>query len=335
MTDAAMSAPVMKDRRTGLVVFGILELLLAGLCLMEVGFMGLVLVFRDALPQASRSQFTAGMILPTMLFYLALGISFVLLGVGSIRCRRWARSLVHILSAGWLAIGVPVTLFLAFTMPRIMAAVPAQPGMGTDARRGVIFVATAAVTVLFGLLFVVIPGALFLFYRSPHVKATCEARDPHLRWTDTCPAPVLGLALLLGTTGVYGLLTVPTYRTFPLFGIPVEGFPAQAMLALLFGNSIVLGRFIYRMRAWAFWTSVVLSALWVLSGLLSFQRLGLEGLMKLSGQSPDPQAIALLKAMPPEPLFALVAFVMALWAWLYWAAGRAILRTSQGENHEG
>ena len=36
-------------------------------------------------------------------------------------------------------------------------------------------------------IYIVIPGVAVLFYRSPHVKHTCEVRDPVERWTDRCP----------------------------------------------------------------------------------------------------------------------------------------------------
>ena len=42
------------------------------------------------------------------------------------------------------------------------------------------------------ILFIVVPGILVIFYRSPHVLATGQTRHPSPSWTDACPLPVLG-----------------------------------------------------------------------------------------------------------------------------------------------
>ena len=55
---------------------------------------------------------------------------------------------------------------------------------------------------MMGFVFVLLPIAWVLFYRSRHVQATCEARDPVARWTDACPLPVLALRVCL-KKGVY------------------------------------------------------------------------------------------------------------------------------------
>ena len=72
-------------------------------------------------------------------------------------------------------------------------ATPGQPAMPAAAI-GVIMVITC---LMFGFFFIALPAVWIFFYKSRHVKATCEARDPVTRWTDACPLPVLGLCLWL------------------------------------------------------------------------------------------------------------------------------------------
>src|SRR6185369_5783408 len=87
--------PDFKDRRTGLLVFGILEILLGGLCLLLIGFMALG---QAMLSRTSPGAVNSQALVPAMVIYLGLAAIFVCLGVGSIRCRRWARALLLILA---------------------------------------------------------------------------------------------------------------------------------------------------------------------------------------------------------------------------------------------
>ncbi len=96
------------------------------------------------------------------------------------------------------------------------------------------------------------PGILVRFYRSPHVKATFEAKDPSLPWTDRVPAPVLALTLLFGFGAVSGLLGV-AYRAFPVFGRILTGIPATLLSSLAVGALCALlawGTYHRRPAAW-------------------------------------------------------------------------------------
>ena len=86
-----------KDRQTGLIVFGILEILLGCLCALLVPLM--------IWGQAMSAQATGGapnfrMAIPGALVYAMLAVALVWLGIGSMRFRRWARALLLILSRG-------------------------------------------------------------------------------------------------------------------------------------------------------------------------------------------------------------------------------------------
>src|SRR4029079_15914317 len=90
-------------------------------------------------------------------------------------------------------------------------------------------VKAVALSVTF-VIYIVIPGIAVLFYRSPHVKHTCDVRDPVARWTDRCPLPVLALCLLQAFSVPVVLLTIPVYgAVFPLAGFVVQGWTARLL----------------------------------------------------------------------------------------------------------
>jgi len=97
-----------KDRRTGLLLFGILWILIGlaqgGMSLLLVG--GTIAGSPGALPMR--------MAAPMALMYLGIGTGFVLLGVGSMMPRRWARALILVLSWMWLITGVLSSRSIAY-----------------------------------------------------------------------------------------------------------------------------------------------------------------------------------------------------------------------------
>src|SRR5262245_58905710 len=183
--------PNFKDRGTGLVGLGIFEILLGLVCVLFAGFM---LLGQAMLARNAGTAMSLRMLAPALLIYLGLAVVFVWLGIGSIQCRGWARALMLIIAWCWLSIGIIAVPFMAVFLPRSLtnatqkgAALP--PGFMI----GIIIFQLLFMSVLL----VALPAALVFFHRSPHVKATCEMRDPVNRWTDACPLPVLGVALML------------------------------------------------------------------------------------------------------------------------------------------
>src|SRR5258707_10310422 len=93
--------PDFKDRGTGLIVFGIFEILIGFFCLLLVGLM----MFLQHLPKPPGTpEMDFRTMIPSFIIYGALAIGFVWLGIGSIQARRWARDLLLVGSAGWLAV---------------------------------------------------------------------------------------------------------------------------------------------------------------------------------------------------------------------------------------
>jgi len=205
-----------RDRRTALLIAGVLEILLGVGAWLIVGLM----VFAASMVTAQGAG-GKGSIIPGIAVYGIAGLFFVILGVGSIRARRWARALWLVVSSFWLISGVFAVAVMAWFMPSALAgAAPAgqQPPPGVQSILWIAILSFVAVFII-GL-----PASLLAFYRSPHVKATCEGAAPEPCWTDGCPLPVLGAALWFASM----TLTLPWMGwvyggLYPFFGHFVRG----------------------------------------------------------------------------------------------------------------
>ena len=237
-----------KDRRAFLIVFGIIEILLGALCALL--FAGLVLIqvlMSDEIAEAAGGQqffYASGLI------YLLAAVFLIWMGIGSILARRWARALMLTVSAIGLVCGVVSFISMCVFMPRFMGGtLPEESGMPHD-------VPTVFLAIMLGVMFCIyifLPGVFVLFYRSPHVKATCEHRDPVVRWTDKCPLPVLAVSILCGFGGASVLLMALFMPVFPFFGTLLTGPLAMVLMGAMAVVSLLLSWGTYRLRPGAWW----------------------------------------------------------------------------------
>ncbi len=201
------AASQLPDRSVWLVVFGVLELLVAlGLVgLAGVATLGAALVRSGAIEGAP--VIDARVLLPSLGFYVLLAAFFVTTGIGTIRKRRWARTLSLAASWLWLATGV-LGFFLWLVMLR---------GVGTlsDSADGSLPDVLASpvlrvfLTSILAAVYVVIPVVFVLFFRSGSVRATVERHDTSVAWTDRVPAPVLSMVVTLVLGAVTCLVVAP------------------------------------------------------------------------------------------------------------------------------
>ncbi len=266
-----------KDRRGALIGFGILVVAIGCISALFAALTGLVAV----VVPASR---TPGLrVLPGVLVYAVLAVVFIWLGIGSIKVRRWARALLLILSWFWLLMGIVSVPLMAVFMPKALAARP--PG-GQPMSAEVVRMFMAGALAMMTVILILLPGLLVLFYRSPHVKATCEARDPVARWTDACPLPVLALSLMLAFGAVSMLImAVPYHGVVPLFGRLVHGLPGGAILiamAALWGYG---ARATYRLDPRGWWIVVIAFGVWTVSAILTFARVDPLEMYRMMGYS--------------------------------------------------
>jgi hypothetical protein len=272
--------PVFKDRRTGLIIYGIFEIIAGALCALMIPLMFL----GQALGQARMGTAPPyRQMLPGVLVYAMLAVLLVVLGIGSIQARRWARALGLILGWSWLLTGSIGLIVYAFVLPKVLATVSVGgPAMPPVAKLVILVVGLAFSAVLM----VLIPLAVVLFYRSPHVRATCETRDPTIRWTDKCPLPVLGLSLWLVAGGAFMLVMPLAYSgAAAFFGVLISGIAGSMFylcLAICFG---FLARGIYRQDLVAWWLLLGVVMLASISNLLTFSRVDPGEFYRLMGYS--------------------------------------------------
>lgn len=282
---AGTDRPAHRDRRAGLVAFGIVQILLGVLAgLAALVSLAAVLLFQvlhlPAPPGAAPAMAGDALLLRQGLFntgaYAVLAVGCVWLGIGSILARRWARALTLAAAWTWLVAGVPGLAVVVLMRDALCADMPpAPPGV----RLAILIVAG----LISGLLLVLLPAACLLFYGSRHVRATCELRNPRPAWTDACPIPVLVLLLCLGMQFMaQGWLAF--YRcAVPCFGRVVSGAPGAALLTVAALLLVQAAWGCFRLQRWGWWLAFGLVALTGAAWGMTLARLGMFGYYGAAG----------------------------------------------------
>jgi hypothetical protein len=260
-----------KDRKTGLVVFGILQIIFGGFCALLVPFMILGMIASTVLDNGAATPMRPTMMIPGLLLYVLLAVWFICMGIGSIKARRWARALVLVTSWLWLIGGIGGLIFMLLLMPDMYDQMGESGRVPPGAARIMKYVMIAFMTVLY----VIIPAVLVLFYGSKNVKATCEFRDSRVRWTDKCPLPVLALSLMFGFWVVSLSFTVFYGFVIPFFGFILTGLSGAGvvLLVMLLSGYIAWGTYRLSINAW--WCAVLLTIAWALSTVITFSRVNI------------------------------------------------------------
>jgi len=265
--DPSAQSPEFKDRRVGLILVGILQILLGAFCAMLIPLMALSV----ALGQAGGVAMDARTMIPAILQYALMAVVGIWLGIGSILARRWARALTLVLAWIWLVCGVLGLLFF-LAIAGGMYEQMAQEGKLPPQAIVVMQIVTGG---MLGCVYLFLPGIFILFYRSRHVRATCEFKDPQVRWTDKCPLPVLAVSLLLGF-GAFSTIGVLAYgAVVPWFGTLLSGVGG---LGVMVANTLLLGVLAwgtYKLKRWAWLGTMALIAVWGVSAVVTFSRVSL------------------------------------------------------------
>ncbi|MDZ4859234.1 MAG: hypothetical protein SGI88_09620 [Candidatus Hydrogenedentes bacterium] len=284
MTDAYAIQPVSdyKDRTIGLVVFGIAQCLLGILS----GLVEILLVVGAAVLASSEAGTANGTdmtaMIPGFVMYAIAAVWFISMGVGSILARRWARALTLVSSWIWLVMGIVGTLAFMFFVPALYDDMGAKGQLP----EGAVVLMKVFFMVFMVIVFVLIPGALILFYGSRHVKATCEAKDPKARWTDACPLPVLGLSVWACFIGL-SMLSLGIYRwALPFFGFIVTGWAGALFAMAVMVSFLYVAWGAYRLNIKAWWVAMVAVTLLSVSTVVTFYRHNLMDYYQLMGMSP-------------------------------------------------
>jgi len=285
-TDATLE---FKDRTTGLIIFGVVSVLIGAFCALLVPLMFLSVALSETVAGGgvdARSAWSASAL------YGFMAVTFAWLGIGSIRARRWARELLLSVSWIWLLTGICSLMIGMLVIPAVVRGTGVATGIPPEMTSLIVLVIFGVI----GLLYVVLPGAFVLFYRSPHVAATCRARYPDPQWIDACPRRLLTLMVVWVLLAVSALL-MPAYNFFfPFFGIVLTGAAGAVLWAFVLALCVALAVGTCRRAPWAWWGGMALSLAGTLSSTLVVLRFDLMEIMTLM-KLPEDQ-VAMMDAMP-------------------------------------
>jgi hypothetical protein len=163
---------------------------------------------------------------------------------------------------------------MGFVMPKAFANLPANAANGRPAMPpGAIPGIMVFMFLFLGVFFILLPAIWSFFYKSRHVKATCEARDPVIRWTDACPLPVLGLCLwLLVSVPMMLGMSFMYHGVFPFFGMFLSGLPGSLVYVLAAALWAYCAYLLYKLEVRGWWLTLAAMVVYLVSSGLTFAR---------------------------------------------------------------
>ena len=269
------------DRRTTLLVMGILLIILGVIC-------GCITL---ALPLSVLAPTPPGVTPPRvqdliggLAIYLFVTVAFISLGIGSIKARRWVRPIVLVFSWIWLVFGTVTFIAMCFTMKDVGRQFAATPGMSANSPGFQAGFYGVMITFMLAT-YILLPGVLIICYRGASVQATLEFYDPTPRWTDACPIPVLGLSAILALGAVW-MLVAQAQGIFLLFGFVIAGLAARVVLLITAALFALAARWTYHLRQAGWTLAVAMIIVPAISAIITLLRVPLLEIYRMAGTPP-------------------------------------------------
>lgn len=268
--------PTHTDRGTGLVVFGVAQIILGLLAALMVPLVALGAFMSRLGPGGGTMR--PGQFLSGVATYAFMAAALLALGIGSVQMKRWARALTLVTSWYWLIMGALVTVLLTAVLPVTMrSALSQMKQTGPNAPSPAVSTAVMAVMLTLVIIFiafflVVVPIAFVVFYSRKDVGETCRHRDPVERWTDRTPLPVLFASVVLFTGAIYMLVTGVTTPLFPFFGRYLTGVAGSACFLAMAALDIYLAIALFRLQSAAWWLAVCTLAIRLFSMAFTYAK---------------------------------------------------------------
>ena len=290
-----------RDRSTGLVVFGVFQIILGLLAALMVPLVALGAFMSRLAPGGSMRP---GQFLSGVASYAFIAAASVGLGIGSVQMKRWAQALTLVISWYWLITGVLMTVLLTAMLPVTMRSALAQVQQTAPAApapqisTGVMAVILTLIIIFAAFFLVAVPIAFVVFYSRRDVAETVRYRDPVPRWTDQTPLPVLGASVVLALGALYLLLVGVTNPVFPFFGQYLTGIAGSAGFVATATLDAYLAIALFRLQSSAWWIAAITVPIRLLSLVLTYARADLMQAYSKMGMS-DAQ----LKMLSSNPMF--------------------------------
>jgi len=269
--EEAMQSSEFKDKKTGLIAFGVIQIIFGGFCALAIPLMILGMLVSTISAKSPTPPMSARLMIPGVLFYVILAIWFISMGIGSIKTRRWARAIILVSSWLWLICGISALIVVLLFLPGMYD----QMAQNTQMPRAAVIIMKSVMIGFMTVFYVIIPAVFVFFYGNKNVKATCEFRDHQVRWTDKCPLPVLAVSFLFGLWAV-SMLFMGFYKwTMPFFGFIISGVTGAAVVLFIMLLSAYAAWGTYKLNIKAWWCSFFLIIALVISTAITFSRVNI------------------------------------------------------------
>lgn len=298
-SSADSRATVHREGRHALVVFGVIEILI-GLTLAAMAPLSILAGF-------FATSVDLWVVVPSVVLYCAMASAFIALGVGVIRARQWARALSLSLGWVWLLTGISTLVFVWLFTPTLWSDLARSSGLSRTAAEWL----DIGINVFLIVVYVLLPGAFVLFFRSPRTVAACRRHDPNPGWAGRCPQRLLALAVAYALGGL-SVLAMPAYGfVFPLFGSLLSGLAGAVLWTgvLLLAGVLTWGT--CRRRVWAWRLAVIATVAAAASCAVTFAVVTPESVFAATGL-PVEQRFLIDDFWPSAPWIH-VTFWLAVW----------------------
>jgi hypothetical protein len=293
-----------KSQRGWLIAFGVIEILIGCVFLLMILFSGIVFLGHMGTMMPPSPISPLAMMVFAGLQYGLMAAVFLTGGIGSIRCKNWARILMLVVSGLWLGFGLLTTLVMGFIFPTAMSQ---QPGNISPAIEHVIMAVIIAFAAFLG---IILPAIFLFFYTHKSVRATCLAAkgaQPATHVSGGISAPALPIPLII--LGVLQAIGSVTFLVFVfvmpgiiMFGAFLRGTAAVAVFltyGVLSGYSAWM---VFRQKVIGWQIAMVTPSLGLISTVITyFRRPGMLQLFREAGF--NSQALRIYEQFPQMLLF--------------------------------
>lgn len=238
----------LKDRSRSLVIVGILHTAGGGFCILATLLM---IVITTALTPGVLSVSEILSVLTINLIPAVFGIT---IGIGTIRAKRWARSIAaisHLITA--VLSGLLIILFYFVIDKMRYNGAPALELPNSFYH--ILYAVTALFLGIFGIVF---PLIFFRFFRSASVKTTCELKNPSPSWTDKTSLPLLGMSILFSFAILTPFIGFSNNWITPFFGTYQSGISGAFILIIIAVCAGYISWASFRAKISGWWVAVAL-----------------------------------------------------------------------------